>query len=105
MNKQLVALSLGMGALILATHQAFSQPANCGARASVLEKLTQKYGEARRGIGLAANNSVIEVFASETTGTWTITVTTPNGTTCLIASGQAYEAAVDDLIPTKGKDT
>lgn len=105
MNKQLLALSLGMGALILATHQAFSQPANCGARASVLEKLTKKFGEARRGIGLAADNSVIEVFASDATGTWTITLTAPDGTMCLIASGQAYEAGIDDLIPAKGKDT
>ena len=54
-------------------------------------------------IGLGANNQVVEVFASLETGTWTITVTLPDGTTCLVASGQAYESLTDPL-PAPGSD-
>ena len=54
-------------------------------------------------MGLGANNQVIEVFASSETGTWTITVTTPAGVTCLVASGQAFEELAEAL-PPPGND-
>lgn len=73
----------------------------CGSRTSVLETLASKYGETRRGIGLAANNGVMEIFSSAQTGSWTITITMANGTTCLVASGQNYEQVADEL-PAKG---
>ena len=66
-------------------------------RNHVIERLAATYGETRQSIGLGANNQVIEVFASLKTGTWTITVTTPNGLTCLVASGQAYEALDEEI--------
>jgi hypothetical protein len=61
----------------------------------VIDRLASAYGETRQSIGLGANNQVVEVFASAETGTWTITVTNPNGLTCLVASGQAYEAVAE----------
>jgi len=33
------------------------------------------------------------------TGTWTITLTTPNGLTCLVASGQSWEELAEALPP------
>ena len=64
-----------------------------------IEKLQDSYGETRQSLGLpfGANNSLVEVFASDETGTWTITVTMPNGKTCLVASGQAFEALDEQL--------
>ncbi len=64
----------------------------CAARDAVLERLSQHYGETVQSMGLASNNGILEVFASPETGTWTITVTLPNGMTCLVASGEAYES-------------
>ncbi|MEN8747746.1 MAG: hypothetical protein ABF316_05005, partial [Marivita sp.] len=55
------------------------------------------YGETRQSIGLAQNNTMVEVFASSTTGTWTITVTNTAGRTCLVASGQAFEQLAEAL--------
>ena len=49
---------------------------------------------------LGAQGAVVEVFASESSGSWTITVTFPNGATCLVASGQAYEELAEALPPT-----
>ena len=104
MKQQFLALSLGFGAMILATQHAFAegQNRNCADRARVIERLAEGYGESRQSIGLGANNAVIEVFASLETGTWTITVTTPQGLTCLVASGQAFEATGGDLTPASG---
>ncbi len=67
------------------------QQQNCGARDTVVDRLSSKYGESRQSIGMAPKGRVVEVFASHETGTWTITVTTPNGLMCLVASGQSYE--------------
>lgn len=103
MTKSFMALSLGIGALILATNQAFGQTQNCGSRDVVVQRLSETYGETRQSIGLGPNNRVIEVFASTETGTWTITVTSPNGMTCLVASGQAFESLAE-VSPAKGSD-
>ncbi|MFD1509686.1 hypothetical protein [Lacimonas salitolerans] len=80
-----------------------AQGGNCAPRDTVVARLAEKYGETRQSIGLGGNNAVIEVFAAQATGTWTITVTSAAGVTCLIASGQAYEAMAKAL-PKPGDD-
>jgi len=106
MTQKLFALSLGFAALILVTQAHAQTPAQaqpqCGPRASVLEQLAETYGETRRSMGVAANNMVMEMFASATSQSWTIIVTTPQGETCLVASGQGFEAMADAL-PAKGE--
>ncbi len=76
-----------------------AQGQNCGNCELVVERLTSKYGESRQSIGMAPQGRVVEVFASLETGTWTITVTTPNGVTCLVASGQSYEDIDSPIAP------
>ena len=49
------------------------------------------------------NNAMVEVFASEETGSWTILVTMPTGVTCLVASGEAFEE-VAEVLPAQGND-
>ncbi|WP_371156338.1 hypothetical protein [Jannaschia sp. 2305UL9-9] len=92
-------------ALLLASLPAAARGQNCGARGAVIERLSSHFGETRRGIGLARQTGVMEVFASDTTGTWTITVTLPDGRTCLVASGQAWEDRMDDLSHLADADT
>ncbi|MGO4907550.1 hypothetical protein ACEN2J_04370 [Pseudorhodobacter sp. W20_MBD10_FR17] len=102
MREKLFALSLGFGALIMVTHaQAETLGAQCGQRGAVMAQLVDQFGESRRSMGIAANNMVMEVFASDASQSWTITVTTPQGQTCLIASGQGFEAMIEPL-PAKG---
>ncbi|MBF9043414.1 hypothetical protein HKCCE4037_08755 [Rhodobacterales bacterium HKCCE4037] len=74
----------------------------CGQRDVVVNELQGRYGEQVLGMGLAHQNRIVEVFVSEETGTWTITVTSPNGMTCLMAAGQHFAtmgpvAAGEDL--------
>ena len=101
MAHRVFALSLGFGALILLTQAAEATP-QCGPRAAVLEQLADRYGESRRSMGIAANNMVMELFANSESQSWTITVTTPQGQTCLVASGTGFEALTDPL-PAKGE--
>ena len=66
----------------------------------MVERLNTRYGESRQSIGIGSNNSVVEVFASTETGTWTIVVTMPTGVACLVAAGQAFEALAEaPIIP------
>jgi hypothetical protein len=103
MKRELLTLSLGVGALLLAATHAFGQTnRNCGQRNLVIERLADRYGESRQSIGLGTNNQVVEVFASLETGTWTITVTNPAGLTCLVASGQSFET-LSETAPVVGE--
>jgi hypothetical protein len=97
----LFALSLGFGGVILATQIAFSAP-QCDTRDRVTALLADRYGETRRAIGLAGEAAVMELFAADATGTWTITLTLPDGQMCLMASGSGYEALTEDL-PASGE--
>lgn len=104
MTNKLMLTGLAIGALLSFSTIANAQSQRCGPRAAIVEKLAERYGETRQSMGLAANNAVIEVFASTETGTWTITVTGTNGLTCLVASGQAYEQLAEAL-PAAGTDS
>ncbi|MDP7547755.1 MAG: hypothetical protein QGF20_10715 [Alphaproteobacteria bacterium] len=39
---------------------------------------------------MSSNGTVVEVLASES-GSWTIILTKPNGASCVVATGQAWE--------------
>ncbi|MBA3911290.1 MAG: hypothetical protein C0524_15820 [Rhodobacter sp.] len=95
------ALSLGFGGVILATQIAFAN-AQCDTRDKVTALLADRYGETRRAMGIAGTDAVMELFASDATGTWTIAITLADGQMCLMASGVGYEALTEDL-PAKGE--
>ena len=54
-------------------------------------------------MGLNQSNGVLEVYASDETGTWTILVTSPDGKACLLAAGKMWEADATPLTKP-GKD-
>lgn len=68
MTRMIFALSLGFGAVILATRIAFAAP-QCDTREAVTALLADHYGETRRAVGLAGTAAVMELFASTSTGT------------------------------------
>lgn len=70
---------------------AAQQPA-CTKRGDVVAHLSKKYSEAPVAMGLANNGGVIEVLSSKTGESWTIIITMPNGTACMIAAGENWEA-------------
>ena len=98
MRKTLFKMTMGLGIMALAAQQVHAQ--NCAPREDIIQRLAETYGETRRGIGIARQGAVMEVYASDSSGSWTITVTLPDGVTCLIASGQAYEDVSEALPPS-----
>ena len=100
MTRMMLALSLGFAGVFLATQIARAD-AQCGPRDMVVQTLADRYGETRRSLGLAGPTQGMELFASDDTGTWTITLTMPDGVTCMVASGQGFET-IDEAPPARG---
>lgn len=101
MTRRLLATIVAIGSFVPIGASA-ATPSNCADRQKVLERLDTAFGETRQSVGLGTNNSMMEIFASEETGTWTITVTLPTGKTCLIASGKAFENLPQQKVKGKG---
>ncbi|MCX7567228.1 hypothetical protein OS189_12825 [Sulfitobacter sp. F26169L] len=100
----LVVLTAAAALYIATTTSVAAQaPRKCGPRAVFVDRLAQGYGETRQSVGIAVNNAMVEVFASAETGSWTILFTTPEGVTCLVASGQSFET-VAEVLPARGSD-
>ncbi|ABD53734.1 hypothetical protein [Jannaschia sp. CCS1] len=62
----------------------------CADRNVIVGTLTDRFGEQVQSMGLANQNRIVEVYVSAETGSWTITVTSADGTTCLMAAGQHF---------------
>ncbi|KAE9630063.1 hypothetical protein FEE96_05645 [Parasedimentitalea maritima] len=104
MMKTMIKLTMSLGLTVMVAQQATAQQnRKCAPRDAVIERLANTYGESRQSIGLGEQGMVIETFASSSTGTWTITVTTPTGQTCLVASGRSWEELAEAL-PPQGND-
>lgn len=63
----------------------------CSQRDDVLAQLGNKYKEAPSAVGLASNGGLVEVLTSIDGSTWTIIVSMPNGTSCLVAAGESWQ--------------
>ena len=81
----------------------FSAPANaqstCNKRDFIVSQLETLFQEYPKAIGLAGNGNVVELFVSDS-GSWTLLLSLPGGTSCLIASGESWETIP---IPLKGR--
>ena len=90
-----VALGLLLGVAPSASAQS-PAPASCATHAEFAKGLDSRYAEAPIGMGLASNGGVIELFSTGDRSTWTLVMTMPNGTSCALAAGQAWE----NIMPT-----
>ena len=62
----------------------------CTTRSQAVKSLSETYSEAQVAAGIASNGRLVEVFTSANGATWTIIFTMPNGTSCLVASGEGW---------------
>lgn len=91
MKRNLFMLWIGVGALLVTTqHLRADSRRTCGDRAIIVQNLAAAYGETLKSLGLARDNTVFELYASDDTGTWTLIVTQANGLSCLAGAGTAY---------------
>jgi hypothetical protein len=64
----------------------------CDQRASIIGHMAEKYREAPVAIGVTSTGGMVEVLTTGDGTTWTIIVSNPNGTSCLIAAGEGWRA-------------
>lgn len=94
-NKRMTALSGILTAVAIFTlspmpANAQNVPASCGMRADVVTHLDKKFGERRNNMMLDARGNLVEMFSNLDTGSWTLTVTIPDGPTCVMSSGESF---------------
>ncbi len=82
--------------VILVSSVAMAQ-VQCGQRDKIVELLTVKYKEAPIATGVSSEGSLIEVLSTHDWDTWTLIVTSPDGNSCLIDSGQGWRAKPHEL--------
>ncbi len=75
-----------------AQNQTPAPPQQCDQRARVLGHLAQKYNETPVAIGVTTSGGMVEVLTTGDGGTWTIILSNPNGTSCLVAAGEGWRA-------------
>jgi hypothetical protein len=90
MFKRLLGISLLFG---MAATAPPALAASCGDRTMMTEKLASGYSERLTAGGLQKGRTeatVIEVWASDETGTFTVLVTHANGISCVVATGSSF---------------
>jgi hypothetical protein len=83
-------------ALFLVSSAAMAQ-VPCGQRDNIVKWLAANYKEAPIASGVSSKGSLIEVLSTRDGDTWTVIVTSPDGTSCLIASGQGWRAKPHEI--------
>lgn len=91
MDRNIFALSLGLAGLLLLPTLGRAAPTQCSNHDAVAAELAHQFSERPHAIGLAQDATVMELYASDK-GTWTLTVTLPDGMTCLVAAGSNFES-------------
>lgn len=92
-----VLMATGQLALVQAAsaEQSVSQDAavamRCAQRSDLVAWLSDGYEERSLGEGLTRQGVIMEVFVSESGRTWTLLYTRPDGISCLVSTGSAWE--------------
>lgn len=89
-------------ALCLAAAPAVAR-SGCAPRAVIAKQLTERYDGAPVAAGLQSNGSILQVYASEANGTWTVISTTPKGMSCVVTAGEYWRQLPPKPAKPKGK--
>jgi hypothetical protein len=80
-------------AVAAAAPRAVDSAVPCVPRPEIIaQALAARYGEAVTAGGVDANGNLVSVYSGPR-GSWTITVTRPDGVTCLISAGDGWAQA------------
>ena len=69
---------------------AAASPSVCDRRDALVAYLGANHGERRVAAGIDGQGLLVEVFVGPEGG-WSILLTRPNGTSCMVAAGQGWE--------------
>ena len=103
-SRNLLSMICSLGGAAMLTILFISTPAAAGGpicveRAKLLQGLTAKYNEQRKGVGItSAETGALEFYASEK-GTWTILKTSADGMSCVMATGTNWRNVSPEAQP------
>lgn len=63
----------------------------CSPTPMMYEQLSDDQGESRVAVGMVATGEMLELWAGDRSGTWSLLVTRPDGVTCVVAVGVNFE--------------
>ncbi|MEO3417124.1 hypothetical protein AAFO92_20910 [Roseovarius sp. CAU 1744] len=89
MFKRLFSMALVFGAAALAP-PAQAQGIHCMPRDVLVQRLANNHDEELKGGGLQNAQQLLEIWSSDSTGSFTVFITRPNGQSCVVATGQNW---------------
>ena len=84
------AVAVALGLLMNVSTTAKAQVA-CTTHDELTMQLDKKFAERPKGLGIAGNGGLVELFSSSDGTTWTVVITSPNGRSCVVMSGEAWQ--------------
>lgn len=81
----------GFAVIVVAGFAAQPVDTVCAEREALLASLSREYSEAPQAVGLANNGNVVELLTAGDGRTWTLLMTRPDGTSCVVAAGEAWD--------------
>lgn len=88
--KSAVRVSAAVIILFTLSIAAASAQRVCGSRHDLIRQLQDQFGERPAGHGVLADGRLVELVVSSDGG-WSLLVTRPDGTTCLVAAGVDWQ--------------
>jgi hypothetical protein len=82
------------GLATIAISPSFSQAAEspvCGSRPDLLKQLSTRFHEQPVALGVTSTGSLIELLTTDNGTTWSLMISNPNGSSCLVAAGEGWE--------------
>lgn len=78
-------------AMIVAT-PVMAQETQCASTNDAYDVMSHRFGEDRQTIGVTQGGALVEQWANEQTGSWTIVVSDPvSRVTCIVAEGVGFD--------------
>ncbi|MHA1563688.1 MAG: hypothetical protein ACTSX7_00125 [Alphaproteobacteria bacterium] len=77
--------------LLVISSQAMAQTRVCTDRSTLLERFEARFHEAPVARALMHSGGVLEVLSTADGATWSVMVTLPNGTSCIVAAGRYWQ--------------
>ena len=83
-------VGLTLTLVYVTTTDASAQAAGCQSRDSLVELLDERFAEQPVAAGLESSGRLIELFVSADNDSWTMVMTLPAGTSCVMAVGEYW---------------
>ena len=87
----IMALAITAGLLTPVAAEPTRQGPTCRPWREVNQYLDHKFAEQPVAYGVQDNGSLLQIYASADTGTWTLVSMQPDGTACLLGAGNSWE--------------